>query len=202
MLYINGSQQTINTTVTTIDTNVSTLNTNLGSPTTPVSDTLSIVDTNVDTLLTNVATIDTVVDNIYTDTQNLLGGAYLRKTLEFANTTGTQALFTITGTVKIQLFAVCKTNLESAGGCNIKLTTTSAFEFIAYTDCTTLEAGEVWNDTTSTTKIERFYDAVFEYVIGDGADVQLELSAQVDSGLMDFYLKVEKLSADAAAVVA
>jgi|WetSurMetagenome_2_1015567.scaffolds.fasta_scaffold01217_22 hypothetical protein len=126
------------------------------------------------------------------------------KTLTFDNTAGgVQTLFTVTGAVKIRIYAITKTSCAAAGGANIKLGVAGSDDsFIANTDVTKLAGGEIWNDIDPTTKIEMFYDAVFEYVVGDGDDIILTNDAQVDSGAIDFAVEFIALNPTGSVVAA
>lgn len=147
--------------------------------------------------------IATDIANVQTAVDGLSGSPIARKTVTFSNTTGTVNLFTVSNWVKIKLSARVKTSCTSVGGCNIKLGLVGATEaFIADTDLTALAAGEIWNDTTPNTTYERYYNAVFEYEVGDGADIIATLSAQADSGVIEFTVEYTAMSSDGAVVAA
>jgi hypothetical protein len=115
----------------------------------------------------------------------------------FSNSTGTITLFTVTGDVILRVFGICKTDLASAGACNIVLGVAGTTnKFIASTNVTTLVANEIWNDATPTTTIE-LDSSVVSYIISGSQNVILTLSAQIDSGAMDFYCQWRPLSSDA-----
>ena len=136
----------------------------------------------------------------------------LTKTVTFANTAAaTLDLFNITGTVDIELCAVVRTNVESAGGCNIQVDC-GALAVIAVSDCTTLEAPEIWFANTPTTSVVALvpYAASFalspvkKFRVTNGQDITLTIEAakQVDSGVIDFYVKWSAVSSDGAVVAA
>jgi hypothetical protein len=163
------------------------------------------------TIIVDVATANGKVDSVgvlsstmqldVTAIKAAVGAGVVRKVVLFNNTGADVDLFTVTGAVKIKLYSVCTAGLDSAAGCNIGLKA-GTHEFIAATDCTTLDTGEIWNDISPTTTIERFYDAAFEYVIGDGADITLDVEGakQVDSGTLEFYIEYTALSSNGAVV--
>lgn len=123
----------------------------------------------------------------------------LKKEVTFSNTTGTVNLFTVTGCCQVKLFARCKTSVVSAGGCNAELGIVGGVaDFIASTDITKLTAGKIWMDENVTNKAERYFDAVFDYVLGDGQDIILTLSAQADTGDIEFACEYVALSEDGA----
>jgi hypothetical protein len=127
----------------------------------------------------------------------------VRKTVTFNNSTSDVNVFTVTGAVKIQLYAVCTTGLASAAGCTIGLKA-NTFELIAATDCTALGTGEFWNDATPTEKVGRFYDIVYEYCIGDGSDIVIDVenAKQVDSGVIQFMVNWVPITSDGNVVAA
>ncbi len=146
----------------------------------------------------DIAAVKTVVDGIASSS-----GTPQRKTVTFSNTTGVVNLFTVTGFVRVKVYARCKTAVASVGGTNGSLgVVDEAAGFIADTDMTALAAGEVWKDTSPTEKLNMYNDAVFDYVLSDGQDVILTLSAQADSGVMEFAAVYEALSSDGAVVAA
>ena len=131
-----------------------------------------------------------------------INGLTVIKSITFANTTGAQTLFTVTGDVILRVFGVCKVAVESAGACNIVVGVSGTTnKFIASTDATALEANEIWHDTTPDATIEA--DTVSAtYIVSNGQDVILTPSAQLDSGRIDFYCQFRPLSTDADVVAA
>ena len=136
----------------------------------------------------------------------------ITKTQTFVNTAAaTIDLFTVTGTVDIELCAVVKTNVESAAGCNIKVDC-GALAIIADSDCTTLEAADIWFANTPTTSVVALnppaasfaLSPVKKFRITNGQDITMTIEAakQVDSGVIDYYVKWEAVSADGAVVAA
>jgi len=124
------------------------------------------------------------------------------KTLTFLDTTGAQTLFTVTGDVILRVFGICKTNLASAGGCNVEVGVAGTTgKFITTTDATAIDANEIWHDATPDASIEA--DTVSAtYIVSGGQDIILTPSAQVDSGEIDFYCQWRPLSEDASVVSA
>lgn len=122
--------------------------------------------------------------------------SYLIKELTFLNDTGALDIFTVTGDVIVRVFGVCKTNLASAGGCNVELGisgTTAAL--IATTVATAIDLNEIWHDASPDAQIEA-ESVRKDFIISGGSDIILTLSAQVDSGRIDFYCEWEPLSID------
>jgi hypothetical protein len=125
----------------------------------------------------------------------------VNQSLTFANSTGTVDVFTVTGDVIARVVAVTKTDCTSAGACNAELGVTgSVAAFIAATDVTTLDVGEIWHDATSDAKVEALTTRK-EYILTTGIDIIMTLSAQIDAGVIAFYCMWTPLS-DGATVVA
>ena len=125
-----------------------------------------------------------------------------RKTVTFDDDVGVITLFTVTGHVAVKLIAVCITNVASAGAANIEVGIAGATStIIATTVATAVDAEEIWHDATPDAKIELLSVAA-EYIITDGSDIILTPSAQVDSGVIAFYLDYAPLSVDGAVVAA
>jgi hypothetical protein len=124
------------------------------------------------------------------------------KELTFSNDTGAVNLFTVTGDVEVDLLAICKTNVASAGGCNGEVGISgSTGSIIATTDITTIAANEIWHDASPDATIEA--GSVFSSnIISNGADIILTLSAQADSGAITFYVYWTPLSVGANIVAA
>ena len=154
--------------------------------------------------------VDTEVAAIKAETDKIagfiagggIGSGIVRKTVTFANTGVDVALFTVTGDVLVRLACVCGTNVESAGGCNISVVA-NAVALIAVTDCTLLEAGEIWHDATPDAEVEAS-SVLREFIVADGNDISIDVenAKQVDSGVLNFYLIWTALSSNGAVVAA
>jgi hypothetical protein len=164
----------------------------------------SVLGTPADTSVAHdIANVQTDVTAIKAVTDVLSSGNIVRKTVTFSNTTTDVTTFTVTGAVKIQLYAVCTTSIASAAGCTIALKA-GTFSLIGATDCTALAIGEFWNDSTPTEKVGRYYDIVYEYCIGDGSDIVIDLedAKQVDSGVVEFMITWQPITSDGNVVAA
>lgn len=177
-------------------------------PTDPAdqSDLEAILGTPADTdLATDIANLDTVVDGVETKVDTIDGNVdsikvmtdmlptRLRKELVFAsNDTGSKALFTVVGAVKIKLIAYCVTGLTSddVGTITVQAGTTA---LIPTTTGTDLVAGEIWYDATPTTKVDAVASAELQFVIADGSDITLEIANTIDSGAINFCIEYESL---------
>ena len=157
-----------------------------------LSDKLDVIDDFIDT---EVAAIQTAVDNFAAAGGD--GKAVVRKTVTFANTVVDVNLFTITAGVNFKLYAFVITNVESAAGCNIgvDLGTTVV---IADTDCTTLEANDIWHDATPDASVE--LESVHEKYTAYGGTILIDVEGakQVDSGVIVFVCVYAPITADGA----
>lgn len=62
--------------------------------------------------------------------------------------TGATTLFTVTGTVLVQVFAVCSTDLTSGGAATLEVGISgNTAALLAQTTATGIDAGEIWIDT-------------------------------------------------------
>ncbi|MFA5385572.1 MAG: hypothetical protein WC364_13130 [Eubacteriales bacterium] len=129
------------------------------------------------------------------------GKAIVRKTVTFSNTDADVNLFTITAGVVFKLFAFCTTNVESAGGCNIGVDL-GAGVVIADTDCTTLEANDVWHDATPDASVELESVAGKRVAYGGTIVLDIEGEKQVDSGVIVFVCVYTPLTSDGAVAAA
>jgi hypothetical protein len=124
-----------------------------------------------------------------------------KKELTFSNNTGTVSLFTVTGDVLVRVVPICKTNIASAAAGNIEMGVSGDVNaMISSTLGTDIDANEIWVDTTPDVNIEAL-DTMRSYIISNGDDIILTLSAQIDSGAITFYCFWTPLS-DGASVVA
>ena len=137
-----------------------------------------------------------------TDLPDNFGLGPLRTSVEFDNTAGGSIdLFTVTGDVIVRLVAVCSEAVTSAAAANVQVGIGGGAEIIAVTVATLLGVREIWHDGTPDSEIELLTTSP-EFIISDGNDIQLTLSAQVDDGTLVFYLFWTPLSADGLVVVA
>ena len=140
------------------------------------------------------------ISNINMTTSLGLGTPYFQM-VNFNNTTADQTLLEINGmdgfpgAAVVQVIAVCKTGLSSAGGCNISIGVDGVEEaFVPLTDCTTIGAGEIWLDATCDKKVEG-WAGVTKKIVSDGKDLKvfIEDGKQVDSGEIHFFIMAAPL---------
>lgn len=116
-----------------------------------------------------------------------LGKYPLMKEITFNNDSGPITVFTVTGDVFVNILPVCKTNLASAAGANIRLGTESSTDaMIVDTVAEDIDANKMWVDQSPTTEIEST-ERIRGYFITNGNNVILTLDAQIDSGVIRFY---------------
>lgn len=125
------------------------------------------------------------------------------KSVSFSNTAGgTVPIFTVTGTVIVNVVAVCRVSVTSAAAANVELGIVGATAALLVTTvATAIDAGEIWHDAAPDREIE-LSTVVNESIISDGNDIGLLLSGQVDTGTLDFYCFWAPLSADGLVVPA
>jgi len=144
------------------------------------------------------------LDGILQPTPQIAGfGAHrVRQAITFANTSGTVSVFTVTGDVIVKVIAVCSTDCESGGACDIELGVVGTVAaLIVSTDLTLLEDGDIWHDVTPDSDNELLAVAA-KHIITDGADIIITLSATADSGAIEFYCLCTPLSTDGLVVAA
>lgn len=153
-----------------------------------------------------VGTVEPKIDIIDTNVDSVLAasGTLIRKTVTFNNTSGTVAVFTVTGDVIVKMYAICGTTLTSAAAANVCLgISTDTDAMIMNTVATTIQVGEIWCDITPADRAKNLTSgAEMGYVIAAGEDINLTLSAQVDAGVIKFYCRYFPLSTDGAVVAA
>jgi len=132
------------------------------------------------------------MEDIYTS----LGKNKTQKDLTFANDTGTVDLFAVTGDVFVNIIPVITTDVTSAATANIRLGVEGNTDaMIVDSVSTDLDARGIWVDQTPDNEIEST-ERMRGYIITDGNDVVLTLSAQVDAGAITFYCFWTPLSSD------
>lgn len=139
-----------------------------------------------------------------------MGGAVISKAVTFdggagTGAVGTVALFTVTGTVIVRVFAVCGTLLGSAGAPTISVGTpnSSVSGMIPVTTALDIDANEIWFDSVPLAYCAALDDAGRNYVITGGDDIQANvLVADITSGVITFYCIWTPLSSDGNVVAA
>ena len=116
-----------------------------------------------------------------------LGPFKAQKDLTFVNDTGAVTLFTITGDVIIKIIPIVTTDVVPNTTANIKMGIVGSINAINVdTISTLLDARKIWVNQDIDSEIEIF-DSIKSYIITDGNDIVLTLSAQVNSGAITFH---------------
>lgn len=181
-----------------LSADIAAIDTKIGTPAVDLATDMASINTLIGTpagadVSTDIAAIQSAVDAFAAAGGD--GKAVVRKTVTFANTAADVNLFTITAGVNFKLYAFVTTNVESAAGCNIGVDL-GATAIIADTDCTTLEANDVWHDATPDAAIE--LESVHEKYTAYGGTIVLDVEGakQVDSGVIVFVCVYTPLTAD------
>ena len=131
-----------------------------------------------------------------------LGINRLQQDITFDNDTGTVSLFTVTGDVMVSVIPIITTDVTSAAAGLIRLGVVGSTDaMIVDSLSTNLDARGIWVDQTPDNEIEPF-ERIRRYIITDGNDIVLTLSAQIDTGAIRFYCYWSPLSTDGRVVTA
>ena len=132
---------------------------------------------------------------------------YLSNTVDLSsatwNTVASHELFTVTGLVRVRLWAECSlTTTDTTNTGVVQLGYAGATDgFIAATDSDDLTTLDLWYDASPTTVIEATSTVVFDYVI-NGLDIGYEISGEaLLTGGLIFHLVWEPLNATGAVVI-
>ena len=121
-----------------------------------------------------------------------------------ASTTGevsAKTIFTVTGTVRVRLFATVVTALTSGGSSTIEVgTTINTAGIIAQTTSTNLIAGEIYHDATPDSSVE--LETVVPTKIVTESIKEKITTATVTGGAMVYSLLWQPVSADGNVVAA
>lgn len=138
-------------------------------------------------------------------------GAYAQKTMTFAGGTvndpgdhdGTgdpSTLFTVTGTVKMKLFATCTTLLAGATATIEVGTALTTAGLIAQTTATNIVANEIWHDATPDASIE-LWSVATEKIVRQNV-IQTVGTANITSGVLVYHCIWTPISLDGNVVAA
>lgn len=140
-------------------------------------------------------------------------GNYVKKTITFtggtANSTGDYdgtgdpfTIFTVTGNVLVRVLAVCTTNLAGAATLEVGITGDTAEILAQVADAESIDAGDLWHDATVDSGCETS-SVLTEKIIVNGADIIGSIgTANITSGVIDFYCYWQPLSEGASVVAA
>lgn len=112
---------------------------------------------------------------------------------------GAHTLFTVTGDVLVNVFAVCSTDVTGSGTGEVGVTGNTA-ALIAQTTGTAIDAGEVWQNNTPTTGIGAALGNAKP--VTNGLDVILTIGTDTfTAGVVTFYCLYRPLSTGASVSV-
>ena len=113
-------------------------------------------------------------------------------------------LFTVTGAVAFNLSAICTVILATQAGATISVGTPATVDgIIAVTTGVDIDAGDIWFAAAPATVLDTVANAMLEFVIGDGADIQGNVLVDtIDSGAIEFRCFWTPLTVGASVVAA
>lgn len=115
---------------------------------------------------------------------------------------GTVDLFTVTGSVKVKIYAVCETDLAGATATIEVGVTGSTAGLIAQSTATNIDANELWHDATPDAPIEAS-SVVAEKIIVNGLDIFATIAnANITGGVIKFIVEWSPVSIDGSLVAA
>lgn len=112
---------------------------------------------------------------------------------DFDGTGNPATLFSVTGAVRMKIFAVCSVDL--VGGATVEVgTTTTTAGLIAQTTATDIDSGEIWHDATPDASIEDVSVLTDNIVTEDV--IQTVGTANITAGELDYQAQWYPLSPD------
>lgn len=154
-------------------------------------------------LVTELQVVDGLIDTVLA----LALPAVVNKVVAFdggagSGGIGTVALLTITGAVKLKLYAICTETLVGAATLSCGTAGEPGGLIAQIADATTLAVGEIWYDGTPTTLLDDDSAIPFK-VIGDGADAILTIGANaITDGTIAFRAEWQPITAGSTVVAA
>lgn len=113
-------------------------------------------------------------------------------------------IFTVTGTVRVKLYAICETNLAGdTAQLQVGVDVTGQYaKLIAQTTATSIDAGNIWHDASPDSSAE--LDSVAaETIIANSKDIVGEVAtANITSGVIRFMCLWKPVSRDGKVVAA
>lgn len=108
---------------------------------------------------------------------------------------GQHTIFTVTGSVLVNVFGIVDTDLVGATATISVGTANNVDGLIAVTTATDMDDGEVWQDATPTVELGAALGNAIP--LNDGADITADiLTAAISAGVVDFYCLWRPLSED------
>jgi len=105
-------------------------------------------------------------------------------------------IFTVTGTVRVKVYAICTTLLAGAAGTLEIGVAGATASLIAMSTGTDIDASEIWHDATPDSGVEA--DTVApEMIVANSLNIRGEVkTANLDSGVIKFYCLWKPISRD------
>jgi hypothetical protein len=119
---------------------------------------------------------------------------------DFDGTGNPATLFTVTGSVRLKLLAICRVNLAGATATVEVGTATVTAGLIPQTTATDIDANEIWFDATPTTTLEPTSVLVDNIVSANV--IQTVGTANITAGEIDYYALWYPLTEDGNVVAA
>jgi len=105
-------------------------------------------------------------------------------------------IFTVTGTVRVKVYAVCTTLLAGASATLEVGVTGATAGIIALTTATDIDASEIWHDASPDAGVE-LSSVVAENIVANGLDIKGEVKTQnITAGVIKFYCLWKPVSRD------
>jgi hypothetical protein len=155
------------------------------------------------------------INGLPQDTQRIIavgvGGGWMgiaKRRYSFAVDAGAQgalSMFTVTGTVLVQVFGVCQADLTTGGGAaTVALGIAgNTAALIASTTATGIDQYQTWQDNATENNPGPVDLTARTFVITNGADIILTIAtADLTAGIIDLYCFWTPLSAGATVVAA
>ena len=106
------------------------------------------------------------------------------------------AVFTVTGTVRMRVFAVVETDLVGAATIELGITGSTASVLAQVANATSMDAGQIWHDATVDAKTELSSVAI-DRIIANGLDIILTVgSTNITAGAIRFFCSWIPVSED------
>jgi len=107
-------------------------------------------------------------------------------------------IYTVTGTVIVQVFGVGKVDLVGVGATVQLGVAGSTATLIALTDGPDITDGDIWVDATPDTQIEQLdFDGARTFIVSGGQNIIMTIAtADLTAGEIDFYCYFKPISAD------
>lgn len=130
-----------------------------------------------------------------------IGGRIVEKEVAFDGTAGngaqgTVALFTVTGTILLKLYAICSESLAGASATIAVGTANNATDLIAQATATDIDEHDIWHDNSPDKDIESS-SVVSQKIVSNGNNLIATIgTADITDGTIKFIAEWTPLSSD------